>query len=101
MFICTSCKKISQDGKLEPSAPQKEIRENTFRNYVRGDTAHAERADWQPKVKHLDTGFREELLDLLEEFKDFSWMQGYLPPIKDLEYKIQYEGAPFREPTRL
>ena len=25
-------------------------------------------------------------------------MQGYLSPIKDMEYKIQYEGAPFREP---
>ena len=98
--------KISQEGKLLQNQPlhsiaavsRKEMREDTFRNYVRGNTVHPERADWQPKVKHLEADFREELLNLLEEFKDCFWMQGYLPPIKDMEYKIQYEGAPFREP---
>ena len=65
------------------------MRKDTLRNYVHGDTVHPKRTDWEDKVKHLAPALREKVLNLLTKYKEQFWLQGYLPPIKDLEYRIQ------------
>ena len=95
--------KVSQNGKLLhthsiAAVTREEMREDSLRNYVHGDTVHPGRADWEAKVKHLKPDLREKVLKLLEKYKEQFWLQGFLPPIKDLEYSIQYVGPSFREP---
>ena len=69
------------------------------RNYMEGKMISPSREDWEAVIKreHVDGKLREDLLDLLDEFRDQFWLQGYLPPIKNVEYSIQYNGESFWE----
>ena len=98
--------KIAQSGEVlesrrvdtVASVTREEMRDDALRNYVRGDTVHPERADWKKKVEHLEPELREKTLNLLEKYKKQFWLQGYLPPIKDVKYRIKYVGPRFQNP---
>lgn len=63
-----------------------------------GATVHPTRAQWEEKLQHVDGELKENLLDLLMEFAAQFWVSGYLPPIRNCRYTIDYRGPPFREP---
>ena len=63
-----------------------------------GATVHPTRAQWEEKLQHVDGELKENLLDLLIVFAAQFWVSGYLPPIKNCRYTIDYRGPPFREP---
>lgn len=98
--------KISQEGTVlesrkvhnVASVTREEMRNDSLRNYVHGDTVHPIKQDWEKKVKHLTPALRIKTLDLLEKYREQFWLQGFLPPMKDVTYSIKYEGPPFRDP---
>ena len=98
------CHEVSTGGKLLRTHPVGAVAppallKDLSRNYMHGKMVSPTREDWEAviKRKHVDGPIRKELLDLLDEFKDQFWLQGYLPPIKNAEYSIQYDGEPFWE----
>ena len=61
-------------------------------------TVNPTEEDWEPRLQHLETNVKEKVMPLLMEFKEQFWVSGYLPPIKNCRYRIDYTGPPFREP---
>lgn len=65
-----------------------------------GETVFSSREDWIKKLAHIpDENTKRRYLELMVKHRKQFWKSGYLPAMKNAEYRIDYRGAPFREPV--